>query len=397
MKTLKHMITLIFLLNIFYALFAGSVDYLTNQSVPFLRTLSRGAATDETDIIVYNPAGTTLMKDGLYLSFNWQGFTKDYAIKDLDTGKEYQSSYPSPFIPSAFALLKENNIAFFMAFTIPAGGGTLEYNDGLYMTQDLRDAYFKGTSLYYGYTVGFAYQIDNTLSFSAAMRKIESKKEYKGHGIMPLPQGDVLAKIDSEKTSSTSRSGIFGINLNFDEMNIGIKYETQATLKYKTKSKANDLQLPQFQDNLVEYRDLPAQLSIALSNKFTEDLTLNIGIIYFYLDKAAQNNPAYQEYENGEELQIGGEYKLNDKWLVSAGYNYVTVGGNKNTYTDFEYQLDSHFVGGGFRYTPTEKMHINFALAKPFYKTSKGAGDFARAEYSKEVNIVGVSVEYKIF
>ena len=395
MKTYKHIVTMIFIMSICSALLAGSIDYLTNQSVPFLRTLSRNAATDETDIIVYNPAGTTLMKDGTYVSFNWQGFTKDYAIKDLDSDTKYKSTYPSPFIPSVFALYKKDNLALFGAFTIPAGGGTLEYKDGLSMIPPvLSDPYFKGTSLYYGYTLGFAYQVDQTLSFSLASRFVNSKKEYEGHATHP--QAGEL-NIDSEKTSTTGFAGILGVNLNFEKVNVGIKYEDQTTLKYKNKTNANDLQLPQFIDGDQEYRDLPALLSFGISANITEKFKLNYGLLYFFIYEAAKTNEAYAEYKDGIEHQIGGEYKISDKWLISVGYNNVVVGGNSRTYTDFEYQLDSHFIGAGFRYTHNEKMNINFALAKPFYTSSKGAGDLAEIEYSKDVNILGLSVEYKLF
>jgi len=393
MNTPKSIVLMIVVLNTVAILCAGSVDYLTNQSVPFLRTLARGAATDETDAILYNPAGTTQMPDGIYTSFHWQGFTKAYAIKDK-AGKKFESNTPSPFIPSFLAMHKKENLALFFAFTVPAGGGTLEYKDGLQMVSDLglTDGYFKGSSIYYGYTLGFAYQVDEMLSFSVASRMITSIKEYEGKATHP--QAGEL-KLESEKSPATSNGGIFGLNLNFLRANIGLKYETQTTLKYKTKTKVNGFtqMLPQFDNGYVEYRDLPAQLSVGASLSVTENINLNAGILYFFLQKAAQDNTlAYQNYNDGIEYQLGTEYFLNEKWLFSLGYNYIIVGGNKQTYTDFEYQLDSHFIGAGFRFAPTEQVLINFALAKPFYQTSKGVSG---AEYSKDVNILGVGVEYK--
>ena len=388
-------IALAVLLNIYGVVFAGSVDYVTNQSVPFLRTLSRNAATDETDIIVYNPAGTTQFADGLYMSFHWQGFSKDYAIRDVRSGREFKTTLASPFIPSFFVLQKEDRLAGFFAFTIPAGGGSVEYDDGLYMVSSmgLTDGYFKGTSLYYGATAGIAYQIDETLSFSMAVRGIHSTKEYLGNAEHPLAG---TLELDSEKKAEGT-GGILGVNLNIGNGNIGVRYETQTTLKYTTKTKVNDFSLPQFDDGLIEYRDLPAQLSFGCSVDLTEQFKASFGMNYFFLHKAAQNNEAYANYDDGIEIQLGGEYKLNNKWLFSAGYNYVEIGGNKDTYTDFEYQLDAHFVGAGFRFTPTDKLHINFAVAKPFYQSSKGAGTFENAEYSKDVNIIAVGVEYKLF
>ena len=49
------------------SLWAGSIINKTNLSADFIRTLNRNAATDMADAAVYNPAGTAMMKDGLYL------------------------------------------------------------------------------------------------------------------------------------------------------------------------------------------------------------------------------------------------------------------------------------------------------------------------------------------
>jgi len=403
MKYLKIIVLIGILMNLSLILYAGSVDYLSNQSVQFLRTLSRNAAVDETDAIIYNPAGITKLSSGTYIGFNWQGFTKEYSIKDLETGKKYKTTIPTPFIPSVLYLCKMDKLALFGGFTIPAGGGTLEYKDGLYMIRSLDEGYFKGVSLYYGYTIGFAYQLDDIVSFSMASRYIDAIKEYEGsasHSVL----GSVL-EIDSKKEAS-GHGGIFGINLNLYKMNVGIRYETQTTLRFETKTKTLQIH-PALAENMAilsdifengkkEYRDLPAQLSIGASVEATKDLSINWGYNMYFLEKAAQTNEGYLAYDEGIELQFGAEYKLNKKWLLSAGYNYVIVGGNKDTYSDFEYQLDSHFIGAGFKFTPSHKYHINFAIAKPFYETSKGSRTFEKAEYSKNVNILGIGIEYKI-
>ncbi|MCU0822793.1 MAG: hypothetical protein MUC95_10055, partial [Spirochaetes bacterium] len=111
-------------------LFAGSVDYLTNQSAPFVRNLSRNAVTDSADAVNYNPAGTAVMKDGLYLQGNNQIILKTYT-QSVEGGDEYESTEPTYILPSLFAVYKTGSIGAFAAFTVPAGGGTVKYDDGI--------------------------------------------------------------------------------------------------------------------------------------------------------------------------------------------------------------------------------------------------------------------------
>ena len=60
------------MLGISAVTFAGGVLTNTNQSVAFIRMMTRGAMIDS-DGPYSNPAGLGfLQKDGLHLSFNWQ-------------------------------------------------------------------------------------------------------------------------------------------------------------------------------------------------------------------------------------------------------------------------------------------------------------------------------------
>jgi UPF0716 family protein affecting phage T7 exclusion len=63
------------------AVFAGSIDYLSNQSARYLMTFSRNAATDAADIANYNPAGTAFLAPGLTIDFSTQTLFKPYSQK----------------------------------------------------------------------------------------------------------------------------------------------------------------------------------------------------------------------------------------------------------------------------------------------------------------------------
>lgn len=67
--------------------YAGSIDYLSNQSAEYIRTFSRNASTDA-DAVHYNPAGTAFMKDGIY-----------FYLSNQTVLKEYTSTYTPPAYP----------------------------------------------------------------------------------------------------------------------------------------------------------------------------------------------------------------------------------------------------------------------------------------------------------
>ena len=58
-------------------IYAGSIDYLSNQSAEYIRTFSRNASTDA-DAVYYNPAGTALMGEGLFIDISNQIVLKYY-------------------------------------------------------------------------------------------------------------------------------------------------------------------------------------------------------------------------------------------------------------------------------------------------------------------------------
>ena len=109
-------------------LLAGGIDNKTNYSADYIRTLNRNAATDSADAVVYNPAGVMKMEDGMYLKLDLQ-YT---AIKEATNrigGMEFESD-ATDFVPALFALYKKDRWAAFAAFSIPAGGGTVEFEQG---------------------------------------------------------------------------------------------------------------------------------------------------------------------------------------------------------------------------------------------------------------------------
>ena len=102
------------------------------------------------------------------------------------------------------------------------------------------------------------------------------------------------------------------------------------------------------------------------------------------------------EYDNGYEIALGTEYRINPKWAVLGGVNYAYTGAKYTSYDDVEFALDSIMVGTGLKYNPDETSEWVFTVAHYFYEEGhfsekyKGMG-ISNPEYSKSITAFGVS------
>ena len=182
--------------------FAGGILTNTNQSVQFVRTLSRNATID-IDAPYFNPAGTALLDDGLKLSFDWQMPIQERTTTcDLPYLKnhEYKGDIFVPFYPTLFVSWKKERLALSLNAGPIGGGGSASYDKGLasfeksiaaiplalnakgYTTTGYDvDIQFKGGSVMYAGQIGVAYAISDKLSASVGARLTYVKNKYEGH------------------------------------------------------------------------------------------------------------------------------------------------------------------------------------------------------------------------
>ena len=69
---------------------AGGIINKQNLSADYIRTLNRNAATDMADAAAFNPAGTAMMQDGLYLKADAIYLWKDYSNQMPSTPRHLQ-------------------------------------------------------------------------------------------------------------------------------------------------------------------------------------------------------------------------------------------------------------------------------------------------------------------
>ncbi len=190
-------------------LFAGGIVTNTNQSAMYTRMGNR-AATLGIDAVYYNPAGLTKLGDGLHLSINNQiigqsrTITTDYSyvlnLRDPVNQGEFKGEVSAPLFPGVYGVFKIGKWAFSAGFNPVGGGGSATYNAGLpsfeYPIADIPaalasqgqnvtnyrlNAYFDGSSVFYGIQANVSYAITDMISVALGARYILAKDTYSGY------------------------------------------------------------------------------------------------------------------------------------------------------------------------------------------------------------------------
>jgi long-chain fatty acid transport protein len=424
--------------------YAGSIDYLSNQSAEYIRMFSRNAATDGADIAVYNPAATAFLKKGLYVSLSNQTVFKTYEddfkfTPDPTWNGNYKSTKPTPILPSLFAIYNGGNWAGFFAAGATAGGGGVEYSKGVptfatlwysiygktlaagasipvaAATADgaLGGKYVAGSgsleanSFSPFATIGGSYAINDMISFSLAGRMVWGLKTYKAKGTY----GSRVMQLDAEE-DAFGIGGIIGLEVKpVKDLVVSGRYETQTIQNWKTKINggknfATTTGTPLlFADGRTHRKDLPAMLGLGVSYSAFDRLTAIVSYDLFFIGQADQKkdtadtiytdgyNDAYDKY--GYEASIGLDFAVIPNFLkVSAGYMYVYVGGNKKTYNDFDFSLNSNTYCLGAKVSPVNYLDLVLGLSNTRYISKKDSSGYD--SYKKMAYVIALSAEYKM-
>lgn len=344
--------------------FAGGVDNKQNWSAKYSGTGSRNGATDGADIAAYNPAGIMQMDNGLVAEFDTQIIFLDY---DHNIGNQSYGISEIPVVPTLFSIYKQDKWAAYGTFTINGGGGEVEYDNGNIVTQTIGNAASVGAftpgnpawafspnptellmpggtlsnqyayvkSLYYTFTVGGSYAVNDVLSFSAAARYVTTTKEVDIHGVYSVGGADtyVLGKYEQD---ADGYGGVFGMNIKpCDSVNIGLKYETRVSLDWDTDVDSaakgtvgeNILWANGKVDGQSEARDLPAVLTAGVVWNVTPKFSLSPSYTLYFEQDADWGSAMNAKVEkNSYDLSISAGYVFNEKLSGTLGYMYTEVG-----------------------------------------------------------------------
>lgn len=430
--------------------YGASIDHIQTYTPEYLGNQAQNGMINNASVY-YNPAGIVNLEKGIYVHVGAQLAVGHEKMEY--NGKDYKADLFQP-IPN-FAMYKvEDDSALYWTFGGIAGGGDLKYDNGVAGTAVIPDivnnlpdgklppelgglyigkvkdlgSSAEGKNLYAQTTLGKVWKIDNKLSLSAAGRLVYGIRELKGNlnigsddpnsiiNQHPIFAEKLHADIDSERTAWG-----YGVQLGLnyqatEKLNLAMRYDSRVKLNFKAKGNKNDVPLldlgfgsfyPEYVPGTKTRRDLPAILAAGMSYTVTDNWTVGLsGNYYFNKDakidrikakSALGSTPIEAEYDNGYEIAVGTEYRLNPKWAVLGGVNYAYTGAKVSSYDDVEFALDSIMVGTGLKYNPDETSEWVFTVAHYFYDSEeghfsekyKGMG-ISNPEYSKSITAFGV-------
>ena len=410
-----------------FTLNAGGLLTNQNQSASYMRMPARTASTDG-DAVFYNPAGLSVIDNGLLISvsnqFLWQTRTIADSYPALH-GSEFEGKMQTPIFPTVYAAYKTGNWVFSFGFNPTAGGGSVKFDNGIPMlevpiaalpgtvsslgipTSDYSmEAMMDGKSIMFGYQAGVTYKIGDMFGVFGGCRMVSASNSYEGYlrNIMINPmvynpnpgqmisasaffnaigQSEIGASLTDQslnvKQKGTGYTPILGFNFNLKGLNVGLKYEfnTKLTVKNQTSSNAFDM----YPDGQELRSDIPALLSIGASYDVVPEMKLSFGYLHYFDKNAVMQswdartrtvlNKADYIDKNTSEYLAGIEWKVCEKLVLSSGYQYSKPGPSEKYQNDISHSIANLTAGIGFAYKICEKATINVGGLMSFYDKFK--------------------------
>ncbi len=211
-------------------------------------------------------------------------------------------------------------------------------------------------------------------------------------------------QLDTKQTGA-GFTPIIGVNLNFDKLNIGLKYEHQTTLKLTNETTVDDTGL--FPDGASSNSDIPGIIAGGADYKVLKNLKASASF-NIYLDKNVNwGKNIYMETrtidKNYVELAFGLEYNITDNFAVSAGYLNSNMGVSEAYQSDFSYSNDSYTTGLGFQWNLNKKLVLDAGMMLTTYKdytksfTEPAPFGTYTETYGKDTFTFAFGLAYKIF
>jgi len=400
MKRLSTLFSILLFLLVLSGQSYAQIDNLTNMSAEWIRMSNRNAATDATDIVVYNPAGVVSLSDGFHINISNQFMFRnpEHSFTDPLTGNRetFEQDGPDLFVPNFYAAYKKDKWAVFGGVYLPGSAATIDYPDGSITTREigialltdpaspflgaysgLADEHLKASSLYLAVTMGGAYQITDKVSLAAAVRNLSVKNNIKGGltltgGVDPAEQ---KIKVDVDQEDS-GWGGVLGFQVKPDDkLVLAFRYETRVNLDLETDIKSGDTlheQFPLFTDGEKNRRDFPAMVGMGASYQFNHQFRGEFDANYWFQrdahwGKAADGRDISHMAGDCWSIGVAGAYQATPKLELSAGTLYTEFAWNDLTgyYNANLGSIETGFsdninlgVGLGYKIIPALKLNL---------------------------------------
>ena len=214
-------------------------------------------------------------------------------------------------------------------------------------------------------------------------------------------QAGMVAKLtESDLLLDCSQSGfgitpIIGLDWNLGKLNLAAKYEfrTKIELENKSKNSANvDALMDAYANGAKNRSDIPALLTLGAQYQITDNVRAMAGGVYYW-DKKAQGSPI-KKGNNTWEVNLGTEWDVNDKVMLSLGGQRTKYGFDDADMADSNFNISSYAVCIGGAYKFSEKMKLNAGYMHSFYTDHKFTNAAGTAcNYTRKNDAVGVSLD----
>ena len=227
-------------------------------------------------------------------------------------------------------------------------------------------------------------------------------EEYKAAAVKA---GTVAAMIGDYKLDC-AQSGfgitpIIGLDWNLGKLNLAAKYEfrTKIELENESNNSANltalATQVPAvavYADGAKVRSDIPAILTLGAMYQITDNVRA-MGGFHYYWDKDAKGTPI-KKGDNTWEANLGLEWDVNDKVLLSLGGQRTQYGFDDADMQDTNFNISSSAICVGGAYKFSEKIKLNLGYMHSFY----GNHEFKNAngtacDYTRKNDVVGASLD----
>ena len=438
---------------------SGGLLTNTNQNASFLRQMSQESIIDITGLYA-NPAGTAFLAPGFHLSLNVQNAKQSRDITTTFPLFAYNRNNPqpvhrfegdalAPVIPSFHLSYNwEGNWSVNASFALVGGGGKCEFDQGLgtfealyagqiysglaaqfgtAMPQLFRgyslNAYMKGRSYQFGFTVGTTYKILENLSAFLGTRLIYATNNYngwvtdaKGYYLHPLTGEEQVVDLSANSLDLNadqvgfSATPIIGLDwLVNEKWNLAFKYEMPTRLSLENKTEANaytaaamqeNPTLGQFADGKKVREDIPGILAAGAQYRPTDYLRFMAGWHYYFYKQAKKEGDKQKLIDKGTiEFNAGGECDLTQWLTFSASLQCTRYRVSDAFMNDLSFNVSSNAIGLGVRVNVSERCNIDLGYMHNFYHrrdvdTPTAAG-MKSDHYYRRNRVLGIGANLK--
>jgi len=361
---------------------AGGIFVNSQQSAEYIRLFNRNAATDNADIVYYNMAGTTKMKDGWYLNASNMSYIQEATVETRHNrivgNRKYKSDNPFPLFPNAFLLFKKDDWSLFGAYQTIGATAVRKWDDGLpsldligkllpQIRGDIRSK-LEGRSAYYCFRLGGAKALNDVLSVALSGRFVYTTQKVEGK--VWGSRSSTRLIIDAE---DKGYGGSFSVGINIaptESLNIGMTYEHSTSIEFKTDvgSADNEEELLGWIDQVIfkdgnkANLDLPQIVRVGISYYINPRLRVEASFNCYFEDRVdfSYLGESYKtDYENTYESGACLEYTWSPKLKLSAGFLYTWIGQDEDSTSDATIpgaHTDYISIAGGFQYEVVHRL-----------------------------------------